>query len=164
MGRAPRAFAAIRRRGLVVVFAAAALLLTAVPSALARGNPTGGAPPFKPIDPQNYTLPEQLTWEDYHPVPGIDWSDPSRQPTVKKWKVALVVVDFDDYPFQISQPPHSTIFGNPQANANSVPREDVPEFYRDLLNSPSPLNNFTTMNKYWMEDSFGKYGVQPDST
>src|SRR6201999_887689 len=30
----------------------------------------------------------------------------------------------------------------------------------DLLNKPSALNNYQTMNRYWMEDSFGRYGVE----
>ena len=36
----------------------------------------------------------------------------------------------------------------------------MPQFYADFLNKPSPLNNFQTMNRYWMEDSFGQYGVE----
>ena len=80
--------------------------------------------------------------------------------------MALVVVDYPDQPFVISQPPFSTIFGNPQplpGGMGPIPRDDVPEFYRDFLNTPSMLNHFQTMNKYWMEDSLGKYGVQLDS-
>ena len=36
----------------------------------------------------------------------------------------------------------------------------MPQFYADFLNKPSATNNFQTMNRYWMEDSFGKYGVE----
>ncbi len=82
---------------------------------------------------------------------------------MKKWKVALVVTDFPDKGFTISQPAGSTIFGTPTAEANQVPRADVPAFYRDFLNKPQALNHFQTMNRYWMEDSFGKYGVQLDA-
>ena len=39
----------------------------------------------------------------------------------------------------------------------------MPAFYRDFLNKPQPLNHFQTMNRYWMEDSQGKYGVQLDA-
>ena len=49
-----------------------------------------------PIDPQNWSWQDKLTWNDYKPLPGPDYSDPSIQPTVKKWKVALVVTDFPD--------------------------------------------------------------------
>ena len=39
----------------------------------------------------------------------------------------------------------------------------MPAFYRDFLNKPQALNHFQTMNRYWMEDTHGKYGVQLDS-
>ena len=62
-----------------------------------------------------------------------------------------------------AKPQGGTIFGSPTAEANSVPRDQVPAFYRDFLNKPQALNHFQTMNRYWMEDSFGKYGVQLDA-
>ena len=55
------------------------------------------------------------------------------------------------------------MFGTPTAQANNIPRADVPNFLRDFLNKPQELNHFQTMNRYWMEDSFGKYGVQLDA-
>ena len=137
---------------------AAALVALAAPSAALAAD---GAP--APIDPQNWSWQDELSWNDYKPLPGPDYSDPSIQPTVKKWKVALVLTDFPDRGFSISQPQGGTIYGTPTAEANSIPREDVPEFYRDHLNTPSPENHFQTMNRYWMEDSFGKYGVQLDA-
>ena len=121
---------------------------------------SASAAPPAPLDPQNWSFQDNLTWSDYKPIPGPDYSDPSIQPTVKKWKVALILVDYPDRPFTISQPAGSTVFGTPSARAHSVPREQVPQFYADFLNKPSALNNFQTMNRYWMEDSFGKYGVE----
>jgi M6 family metalloprotease-like protein len=156
MGSAPRD----RRRLVAVALAAAAVLVVAVPSALAAGGP---APPLVPIDPQDFELPQDQTWDDYRAVPGTNWSDPSLVPTVKKWKTAFVVVDFPDTPFVISQPPMSHIFGNPQPTANSIPRESVPQFYEDFYNTPSLLNHGQTMNSYWMEDSLGRYGVSVDA-
>ena len=61
-----------------------------------------GAP--APIDPQNWSWLDELTWNDYKQLPGPDYSDPSIQPTVKKWKVALVVTDFPGTPYTITQP------------------------------------------------------------
>ena len=116
-----------------------------------------------PLDPQNWSWQDELTWNDYKKLPGPDYSDPSIQPTVKKWKVALVVTDFPGTPLAITQPEDGTVFGTPSAEANSVPRAQVPAFYRDFLNTPSALNHGQTMNRYWMEDSFGKYGVQLDA-
>ena len=82
------------------------------------------------------------------------------QPTVKKWRVALILVDYPDRPFTVTQAAGSNIFGNPSALAHSVPRDQVPQFYADFLNKPTALNNFQTMNRYWMENSFGRYGVE----
>src|SRR4051794_9167019 len=134
----------------------AAAVALALPSAALAGQPA-------PIDPQNWSFQDNLTWNDYHALPGTDYPAPSIQPSVKKWKVALVVTDFPDKPFYLSQPAGSTVFGTPTAEANNIPRADVPAFLRDFLNKPQALNHFQTMNRYWMEDSFGKYGVQLDA-
>src|SRR3954468_13966614 len=134
----------------------AAVLALSVPAVATAGAPA-------PVDPQNWTFQDNLTWNDYKPLPGPDYSDPSIQPSVKKWKVALVLTDFPDKGFFISQPAGSTIYGTPTTDANSIPRDQVPAFYRDFLNKPQALNHFQTMNRYWMEDSYGKYGVQLDS-
>jgi M6 family metalloprotease-like protein len=156
--KASRGFAR-RRRALKAMCAAATMLVAAVAATTAAG----ATPPLKPIDPQNWVMPDNMTWADYKPVPGTNWGDPSLTPSIQKWKVALVVVDFLDQQFIISQPTGSHIFGNPQPGVAQVPREDVPEFYRDFLNTPSMLNNFVTMNGYWMEDSLGRYGVLLDA-
>jgi M6 family metalloprotease-like protein len=142
------------------VAAGIALALSAMAVAVA---PARAAGPPAPVDPQNWSFQDNLTWSDYHPIPGQDYSDPSIQPSVKKWKVAIVLVDFPDKPFTITQPAGSTVFGTPTAEGHDIARADVPAFYRDFLNKPSALNHFQTMNRYWMEDSFGKYGVQLDA-
>jgi M6 family metalloprotease-like protein len=134
----------------------AALLALAAPAVASAGAPA-------PVDPQNWSFQDNLTWNDYKPLPGTDYSNPDVQPTVKKWKVALVVTDFPDKGFTISQPAGGTVFGTPTTEAHDIPRDQVPAFYRDFLNKPQALNHFQTMNRYWMEDSFGKYGVQLDA-
>ena len=116
-----------------------------------------------PLDPQNWSWQDELTWNDYKKLPGPDYSDPSIQPTVKKWKVALVVTDFPGTPLAITQHENGTVFGTPTAQAHDVPRAQAAQWYADFLNKPQALNNFQTMNRYWMEDSFGKYGVQLDA-
>src|SRR5690606_39097730 len=93
-------------------------------------------------------------------VPGTNWADPSVQPTVKKWKAALVLVDYPDQPFQITEPIGSNIWGNPGPGVGGIDRDDVPQFYKDLLNTPSELNGGHTLNEYWMEDTGGRYGVE----
>jgi M6 family metalloprotease-like protein len=137
-------------------------ILAAAGMAVASFGVVGSAlaAPPAPLDPQNWSFQDNLTWGDYKRLPGPDYSDPSIQPTVKKWKVALVMADFPDREFIVTQPAGSTIWGTPTATANNIPRAAVPQFYADFLNKPSATNNFQTMNRYWMEDSFGKYGVE----
>ncbi|KAL0931317.1 m6 family metalloprotease domain-containing protein [Colletotrichum truncatum] len=115
--------------------------------------------PFEPIDPQNWVNPDNMTWDDWVKPPGTDWSNPARKGSNRNFNIALVVVDYPDRNFTISQPAHSTIFNNPQPAAADIPREKVPTFYRDLLNTPNELNQGHTLHEYWMEDSVGRFGV-----
>ncbi len=113
----------------------------------------------QPIDPQNWENPDDMTWEDYRHVPGTDWANPALTPTVRDFKGALVLLDYPDEEFAVTQPPESTIFGNPQAVASGIPRAQVGKFYEDFLNKPNDLNRGHTINEYWMEDSGGRFGV-----
>jgi M6 family metalloprotease-like protein len=122
-----------------------------------RGVGTPGFP--APVDAQNWENPDQMTWSDYTRIPGTDWSDPSREGSERTFRGALVVVDYADKGFTISRGADSDIFGNPSVEANGVPRGQVPEFYRDFLNTPNQLNRGHTIHEYWMEDSGGRYGV-----
>ena len=155
------------RRGLwaVAALATAIAALTVAPGAGAAGTAAAFTPaaPLQPIDPQNWTWQDDLNWSDYKSIPGPDYSDPSIQPTVKKWKVALVVTDFSDKAFTLTKPVGGTVFGQPSSLAHDIPRADVPTFLRDFLNTPSTINHFQTMNRYWMEDTHGRYGVQLDT-
>lgn len=90
-----------------------------------------------------------MTFEDYKPIPGVDWATNGAVPTDKKVTIALVAFDFDDQPFVITQPKKSDPFGNPQIDP--VPRSEVPQFYADFYNKPSALNHGHTINGYWME-------------
>jgi M6 family metalloprotease-like protein len=144
-----------------------ALILLAAGAAgvtLARGTGTrtsqsGGtfASPA-PIDPQKCQDQQDMTWADYHPIPGKDWADPSLVPQ-RRLRIALVAVDFDDQPFVITLPKKSDPFGNPQVDP--VKREEVPQFYADFYNKPGPINHGRTINGYWMEQSRGKIGIPP---
>ncbi|TDC61246.1 M6 family metalloprotease domain-containing protein [Actinomadura sp. GC306] len=115
-----------------------------------------GAP--RPIDPQNYELPDTMTWDDYRAIPGTSWADPSRKGSEKNFNGAIVLVDYPNQPFVVTQPHNSTIFGNP-VGVSDVPREEVARFYQDFLNKPQKLNHGHTLHEYWMEDSGGRYGV-----
>ena len=112
--------------------------------------------PAKPIDQQVIRDQDKMTWDDYKPIPGKNWADPSLIPE-RKFRMALVAVDFPDQPFVITQPKNSDMFGNPQIDP--VLREDVPKFYSDFWLNPSPVNHWQTINGYWMEQSRGKFGI-----
>src|SRR4051812_9431330 len=115
--------------------------LAALLAALAAAT-GAAAPPIQPIDPQGWGDPAGMTWNDYKPVPGPDWSDPSLVPSIKKWKAAVILVDYDDMAFTVTKPVGSDKFGNPQATGHDVARADVPAFWRDYLNTPSAANHF----------------------
>ena len=112
--------------------------------------------PPKPIDPQQVQDQDDMTWCDYHPIPGKNWADPSLVPE-RSFRMALVAVDFPDQPFVITLPRGSDLFGNPQIDP--VKREEVPKFYSDFWLKPSEFNHGQTINGYWMEQSRGKFGI-----
>jgi M6 family metalloprotease-like protein len=116
-----------------------------------------GAP--RPVDPQNYELPDTMTWDDYVPVPRTDWADPAARGSVRNFHGALVLVDFANQPFVVTRPANSTVYGNPTA-VHDLARADVPAFYRDFLNKPGKLNRGHTIHEYWMEDSGGRFGIE----
>ncbi|GAB3476439.1 M6 family metalloprotease domain-containing protein [Amycolatopsis cihanbeyliensis] len=157
-----------RRASLSALTVATAVVATlgvqvAQPAA-AQANPHWPSPEqvVAPIDPQRWENPDDMTWQDLRPVPGVDWSDPNREPTERTFRAALVLADYQDVDFAVTRPTGSDIFGNPRMNVG-VPRENVAGFYRDFLNQPQPLNHRLTMHGYWMETSNGRYGVTLDS-
>ncbi len=117
----------------------------------------GQAPGLAAIDPQKVEDQDDMTWADYHPIPGVNWADPRRQPTVKLMRIAVLLADFDDQPFVMTLPKHSDLFGNPQIDP--VPRADVAKFYADFWNKPQAVNRGHTLHEYWMEQSRGRMGV-----
>jgi M6 family metalloprotease-like protein len=130
--------------------AAAAIVLS---SATLFGAQT---PALPPIDPQQVQDQDNMTWEDYHPIPGHNWADPSLKPK-REFHMALVAIDFPDQPFVITRPKGSDPFGNPQIDP--VPREQVPQFYSDFWLKPGAVNHGQTINGFWMEQSRGKFGI-----
>jgi M6 family metalloprotease-like protein len=134
-------------RVLLGVLAAFAML--AAPAAAADFPP--------PIDPQVVQDQDDMTWDDYKPVPGTDWNNPDLVPSERQLKIAVVAVDFEDQPFVITQPKHSDPFGNPQIDP--IAREDVPEHYAEFLGTPNALNQGHTVTEYWMEQTHGRIGM-----
>ncbi|GAA2884428.1 M6 family metalloprotease domain-containing protein [Streptosporangium fragile] len=121
-----------------------------------RAAPDGPAP----IDPQNWKNPDHMTWADYTKPPGTNWADPTVKGSKRTFRGALVLADYPNQPFVVTQPKGSTVFRNPSAEAHDIPRDQVARFYKDFLNTPNELNRGHTIHEYWMEDSGGRYGVE----
>lgn len=111
---------------------------------------------YAPIDPQIVQDQDEMTWNDYRPIPGKNWADPALRPE-REFRMALVAVDFSDQPFVMTLPKGSDLFGNPQIEP--VKREEIPQFYADFWLKPSAVNHGQTINGYWMEQSRGKFGI-----
>jgi len=151
----PRTSAPVRTLVRLAAAIAAATTLAAAPAA--QSTTLEHAPPLRPVDPQHWQDQQDMTWDNYHPIPGMNWATSGKLPTQRALRVALVAVDFPNQPFVMTQPRHSDPFGNPQIDP--VSRADVPQFYADFFNTPSPVNHFQTINGYWMEQSGGKIGI-----
>ena len=132
----------------------AAVLWAVVPTSVAPQQPTPWPPP---IDPQIVRDQDDMTWDDYVPIPGTSWADPTRVATVKTIRLAIVTADFPDFPFVMTMPKHSDLYGNPRVDP--VTREAIPKFYADFWSQPQPANHGHTIHEYWMEQSRGKIGV-----
>lgn len=125
-------------------------------TATASQSQKAGRGTLAPIDPQRVQDQDLMTWDDYRPIPGHNWADPSLKPE-RGFRLAVVGIDFPDQPFVVSLPKGSDPFGNPQIDP--VAREKVPQFYADFFMKPSPINHGQTINGYWMEQSRGKFGI-----
>jgi M6 family metalloprotease-like protein len=111
--------------------------------------------PLPPLDPQEVQDQDDMTWDDYRPIPGARWAD-STEPE-REFRIALVAMDFPDQPFVITLPRESDPFGNPQVEP--ISRDSVPRFYADFFLRPGEHNHGQTINGYWMEQSRGKFGI-----
>jgi M6 family metalloprotease-like protein len=146
---------------LVLPLAASARPSSGLPT-LASGTSAAAKPTakvVKPIDKQKWENPDHMTWDDYTAIPDTAYAAVDQVPSVRKFKIAVVLGDFTDQPFLVTQPVGSHPFGNPQIGAHDIDPADVAQFYHDLLNTPNDLNHGHTMNEYWMEDTYGAYGV-----
>jgi len=150
-GRARSSAATSRRTDFAIRGIAHAVILCAT----AACQPPEAEPP-PPIDPAVVQDQDDMTWDDYRPIPGVDWADPTRAPE-RGFRIALVAIDFPDQPFVVTQPRGSDPFGNPQVDP--IPRDEVPRFYADFWITPGEINHGQTINGYWMEQSRGRFGI-----
>ena len=143
-----------KKRLLSILYFTFICLLILISTGYNRGESGGGFLP--PIDPQKVQDQDLMTWDDYHPIPGKNWADPSLKPE-RGFRLAVVAIDFPGQPFVITLPKGSDPFGNPQIDP--VAREKVPRFYADFFMKPGTVNHGQTINGYWMEQSRGKFGI-----
>lgn len=159
----------LRKKSAVLLSSVLLLFSSTTAFASPPGNPNAGGDTGKPgltefpdpIDEESWVLPRDMTWDDYRPVPGIDWHDTDIEPELNI-KGALILVDFPDQEFIISQPEGSQAGGNP-IGIGDIPREDLPQWWVDYLNTPQEINNYTSIDGYWRENSFGQWGVELDA-
>ncbi|WUT81045.1 M6 family metalloprotease domain-containing protein [Streptomyces melanogenes] len=149
----------LRRLSVVVLLLGVVAAVAAGPARATPDAAPWGPPLVRPVDPQHWRNPDDMTWAEYRSVPGTDWANPDRQPTRHKFKGALVLLDYSDEDFSVTKPAGAAKFGNPLPSASGIPRAQVPKFYEDFLNKPGALNHGHTINEYWMEDSGGRFGV-----
>lgn len=117
---------------------------------------------LEPIDPQNWVTSEEMSWADYVSIPGTDWANQTVG-SKQQFEGAIVLLDFENQDFVVTQEEGSHVFGNPSGLANGIDREDVPEFYNSLLNTPNELNNGRTINEYYMEQTGGRLSVNMEA-
>jgi M6 family metalloprotease-like protein len=145
------------------VLALACLVLTAALSGSASATPPELAdePLLQPIDAQNWVDQAELTWADYHAVPDArpEFYDGSVDGTQSQYRTAIILIDYPDQPFLITQAPGTHPFGNPQPGWTPVAPADVNQWMHDYYAVPNQYNGGRTLSGYWMEDSHGKIGV-----
>jgi M6 family metalloprotease-like protein len=145
----------------VVAVVAVALTGSLAASASAEIPPDAANNPLlKPIDPQNWVDQAELTWDDYTQIRPDSWNDASTSTgSQNQYKTAVILLQFQDQPFLITQPGGTHPFGNPQPGWQPVPPGQVADWYYDYYAVPNQYNGGQTIHGYWMEDSFGKIGV-----
>ena len=155
-----------RARGAWRLVAASAAALVALPLAAAPGvaGPDAAADdaagPVVPADPQQWTDQADMTWDDYDGVRPDEWASAETSTgSQSQYRTAVVLLEFSDQPFLVTQEAGAHPFGNPQDGWSPVPRDEVADWYEDYYATPNEFNAGQTLHSYWMETSHGKIGV-----
>jgi M6 family metalloprotease-like protein len=116
------------------------------------------------VDPQKWTEQADMTWDDYVNVRPPKWSSAATsQGSEAQYRTAVILVDFTDQPMLITQKPGTHPFGNPYGDDfKPVPEDQVRDWYQNYYTVPNKYNGYQTLHSYWMEDSFGKIGVDAE--
>ena len=119
-GKGKVQMASMRNRSRVGAIAAlVTLVLTAslAASASAEDIPPDAvnSPLLQPLDAQEWVDQAELTWDAYKPdSAGRVESATTSQGSQNQYKTAIILVDYSDQPFLITQAPGTHPFGNPQ--------------------------------------------------
>lgn len=138
------------RRALCVSLVVVGLVAGAVDPALARTRFP------RHIDPRSWEVPEDMTWSDYRPIPGVDWREGDADPP-KKLRAALILGDFQDQGFRVSE---TTVDPTGQRGLGVA---DPAQYWLDYLfydKSPTAPQRGHTVDEYWLENSYGLVGVE----
>ena len=111
------------------------------------------------LDPQSWEVPEDMSWADYKPIPGVDWEDPNYEPP-KTLRAALILGDFQDQKFRVAETTKDPTgqFG--------LGVEDPAKYWVDLLFKSNDADNPQrghTVGEYWLENSYGLIGVDAEA-
>src|SRR6266508_880214 len=96
------------------VLVAVVLTGTLAASASAEIPPDAANDPLlQPIDPQNWVDQAELTWDDYTQIRPDSWNDASGSTgSQNQYKTAVILLQFTDQPFLITQAAGTHPFGN----------------------------------------------------
>ena len=92
-------------------------------------------------------------------IPGTKWADPAKKGSVENFKGALVLVDYPNQPFVVTQPAQLHHLRQPDHGQRRARGRRCRSSTRTSSTRPSKLNRGHTIHEYWMEDSGGRYGI-----
>ena len=189
----------------LLLIAALGFLLALLSFSMTYAAEPKGLPSFPdPADPQSWVLQRDMTWEDFHPNPVIDWmtdlnpaglarpssvSNPGNPSLNRKIIGGLVMIEYLDRKFISRQPQNSDPTGfrmykedgtgmedeitrNPvvsgsqmvadlkyDGDISQVTNADFSQWWADYLNKPQEINNYSTIDEYYRENTYGKWAI-----
>jgi hypothetical protein len=137
---------------MIAVGGAAALIAPLATGTNAAGREPAtesGLGPIVAADPQLWEDQAEMTWDDYVPVRPEAWnSAATSQGSESQYQTAVILLDFEDQPFLITQEPGTHPFGNPQSGWEPVAPEDVNQWFYEYYAVPDQYNGGQTMHAY----------------
>lgn len=119
-----------------------------------------GTSPIVPVDEQVWKEQAEMTWDDYTQIRPDAWNqDTTSTGSESQYRTAVILLEYTDQKFLISQEPESHPFGNPLPPWEPVSPDEVNQWYYDYYAVPNEYNQGQTLHGYWMETSHGRIGV-----